>query len=287
MGKRKHAKDAREEIKQMQTANRQQKSEAKKENKAKQQNNKEIKLPKQQSQLTKLFSPGKKAAVSWDAPFRVYVETLSPIHLGSGKGDVIVDAEVVHDAVGLPYFPAKRFKGLLYESAMEVVEIMGDEPLFEKHDVKALFRHGTKTDTGAQIVISNLRLKNYEAMREEWTYLQNRFPELLQPQDVLEQYTSFRYQTRIDPVTRMAADTSLHNMRVVNKGVIFEGDLSIENGGEAEGRILALALRNLERAGLKRNRGFGKIRCVLTQDKKNVGSLIVGTALKAWKEGQS
>ena len=41
------------------------------------------------------------------------VEALSPVHLGAGKSDVIIDAETAHDEFGMPYFPAKRLKGLL------------------------------------------------------------------------------------------------------------------------------------------------------------------------------
>ena len=128
--------------------------------------------------------------------FSIRVTALSPLHLGSGKGDVTIDAEVVHDAVGLPYFPAKRLKGLLYESALEVVEIMDADPIFSADEVKALFRHGTKTRTGAQLIVSNLHLENYETMRREWSFLEARYPELIQPRDVLEQYTSLRYQTK-------------------------------------------------------------------------------------------
>lgn len=217
--------------------------------------------------------------------FEVRVEVISPVHFGSGKGDVTIDAEVAHDVLGLPYFPAKRFKGLLYESALEVVEIMGDNPLISADEVRVLFRHGQKsmnTDS-VQMVMSNLRLEDYETLQEEWGYLQKAYPELLQPQDVLEQYTSLRYQTKIDPKTGIAADTSLHNMRVVDKGVVFIGRMELKNGGEKERRILSLAVRNLERAGLKRNRGFGKIRCTLMQDGKNVGGAAIEAALREWK----
>ena len=216
--------------------------------------------------------------------FSVRVEALSPLHLGSGKADVTIDAEIVHDAIGLPYFPAKRFKGLLYESAMEVVEIMNVRPLFTADDVRKLFRHGAEDENGTQLVVSNLRLEEYDTMREDWGYLQSRYPNLIQPQDVLEQYTSLRYQTKIDPKTRMAANTSLHNMRVADKGLVFVGKLKVQHASEKALRILALALRNLEHAGLKRNRGFGKIRCTLERNGEAVGSEIIEKALKEWKE---
>ena len=31
------------------------------------------------------------------------VEALSPVHLGAGKSDVIIDAETAHDEFGMPY----------------------------------------------------------------------------------------------------------------------------------------------------------------------------------------
>lgn len=215
--------------------------------------------------------------------FSVRVTALSPIHLGSGKGDVTVDAEVAHDAYGLPYFPAKRFKGLLFESALEVVEIMGGQPLFSVEDVRALFRHVETKESEGQLILSSLRLENYDAVREGWAYLEAQYPELFRPLDVLGQYTSLRYQTKINRKTRAAKDTSLHNMRVVDKGVVFVGALTLENANENALPILALALRNLEHAGLKRNRGFGRIRCELLRDGQDVGKAVLTEALDQWK----
>ena len=57
------------------------------------------------------------------AEIDVTIKVETPLHLGSGQADVNLDAEIVHDAWGLPYFPAKRFKGLLFESAVEVFEM--------------------------------------------------------------------------------------------------------------------------------------------------------------------
>ncbi len=215
--------------------------------------------------------------------FSVRVTALSPIHLGSGKGDVTVDAEVAHDAYGLPYFPAKRFKGLLFESALEVVEIMDNQPLFSIGDVRALFRHIETKESEGHLILSSLRLENYDTIREEWAYLEEQYPELFLPSDILEQYTSLRYQTKINRKTRAAKDTSLHNMRVVDKGVVFVGELVLENADENALPILVLALRNLEHAGLKRNRGFGRIRCELLRDGQDAGEAILTETLNQWK----
>lgn len=208
--------------------------------------------------------------IDFAAPITIRVQSLSPLHLGSGQADINVDAEVIHDDTGLPYFPAKRFKGLLYESALEVAEMseLAGLNLLNKNEIDALFQHGCLGDT--QLIVSNLYLEDYEQMHEDWNYLQEEFPALFQVTDVLEQYTSLRYQTKLDRETGTAADTSLHNMRVVDEGLSFEGQCCVQNGNRRALEILALALRNLSQSGLKRTRGFGRIACTMEQDGKDI-----------------
>jgi len=191
----------------------------------------------------------------------IEITTLSPLHLGSGHADVMVDAEVVHDEFGMPYFPAKRFKGILFESALEVAEMaeLSQSNFLKRSDVELLFQHGTTSDV--QLIVSDLFLPEIEKMREDWKYLQKRFGSFIQPLDVLKQYTDLRYQTRLE--NGIAFDGSLHNMRTVDKGLSFYGTIEIENGTEKEEQIIALALENLSSGGLKRNRGFGKIQARL------------------------
>lgn len=208
--------------------------------------------------------------IDFTAPITIRVQSLSPLHLGSGQADVNVDAEVIHDDTGLPYFPAKRFKGLLYESALEVAEMseLAGLNLLDKKEIDVLFQHGCLGET--QLIVSNLYLEDYEQMHEDWKHLQEAFPALFQATDVLEQYTSLRYQTKIDRETGTAADTSLHNMRVVDEGLCFEGQCCVQNGNRRALEILALALRNLSQSGLKRTRGFGRIACTMEQDGKDI-----------------
>ena len=84
------------------------------------------------------------------AEFNVTIAILSPIHLGSGGGDVNIDAQIIHDAFGLPYFPAKTFKGLLYESAVEVREMFELAKIknIRLPDLDKLF-HKKSSDNGA------------------------------------------------------------------------------------------------------------------------------------------
>jgi CRISPR/Cas system CSM-associated protein Csm3 (group 7 of RAMP superfamily) len=193
---------------------------------------------------------------------KITVET--PLHLGSGQADVNIDAEIVHDAFGLPYFPAKRFKGLLYESAVEVFEMfklagMSTENLAALENVF----HRNSDDGGkvseVQIIVPNFYLKNYEKLCEDWKYLQSKYKEIFRPADVLKNFTSIRYQTKIE--NGIAANKSLHNLNVLDAGTEFFGTIEILNSNDKVLNLMALAMKNLKSAGTKRNRGFGRISC--------------------------
>ena len=188
--------------------------------------------------------------------------------------------------VGLPYFPGKRLKGLIYESALEVLEMseLARLNLFTEEEMEELFQHNVQSDT--QMTIPNLQLASEEAarqMEEDWLYLQQHYPDLVSAQDVLSLYTSLRYQTMIDRETGTAAETSLRNIRVVDEGLAFCGTVRLKGGTRKKLTILALALRNLSQAGMKRNRGFGRISCAMLQQGKDIRSVLVNEALKGGK----
>lgn len=197
---------------------------------------------------------------------QVEVKLLSPLQLGSGKADVILDSEAVHDRYGLPYFPGKRFKGLLYESAIEMAEISNGS-WFTKEEVDALFGHGSTDEVVMRI--DNLTLNNYEKMQTQWKYLQERFPGLFDKDALWESYTSVRYQTAIDK-NGIADEGSLHNLRVVDvdAGLKFTGSICLLQDVPKGQEILEKALMNLRYAGAKRNRGCGHICCRLVDVSK-------------------
>ena len=94
--------------------------------------------------------------------------------------------------------------------------------------------------------------------------MQKKYPETFTPSDVLSTFTSIRYQTKLED--GVAAEGSLHNMRVLDAGIKFCGKIILTGGDETDLNLLALAIRNLSAAGTKRNRGFGKIRCTSELD---------------------
>lgn len=216
------------------------------------------------------------AEIKPNAPISIYVKTFSPLHLGSGGADIHVDTDVVQDDVGLPYFPAKRLKGLLYESGLEVSEMAGG-CLIAKEKLDTLFQRGR--GGVQQLVISNLYLENYDVLHADLLYLQKNFPSVFRPAYVLDQYASVRYQTAINPETGVAQENSLRNMRVLDAGLTFVGEIRILGGDKDCLRTLALAVRNLSQCGGKRTRGFGQIACTLTQNGKDVLVPLVEEAL--------
>ena len=205
------------------------------------------------------------------AEFEVKIKTLSPLHLGSGGANVNIDADICRDAFGLPYFPAKRFKGLLFESAVEVFEML-ELAGFETDNLPnldRLFRKKYFADTSdePQLIVSNFYIKPenlYQKLCAEWNYLQKTFPALFRPEDVLETFTSIRYQTKL--VNGVADDSTLRNLRVLNSGTDFFGTIILHGADEKILTLLALTVKNLNSAGGKRNRGFGKINCSITFD---------------------
>lgn len=197
--------------------------------------------------------------------FKIKITTKSPLQLGYGRAGIVIDSDVVHDKYGMPYFPAKRFKGLLYESALEIAEIF-DEKIFTKKDIDKLFGQGE--DGISRIYINNFYLKNYEKMYSDWQYLNNKYKGFFTVQSILDLYTDIRYQTTIDKKTGTTVDGSLHNMRIIDAGTEFYGEIILIEDCELNQKILALALKNLRFAGAKRNHGCGRINCLLINEKE-------------------
>lgn len=189
----------------------------------------------------------------------VEIELLSPTQLGSGQADVITDSDSVHDKYGMPYFPGKRLKGLLYESALEMAEI--NKVWFTEDNVKKLF--GRNGQESSAVRVDNFMLPDYEKLCLGWEYLQKNYPEIFSVKRIWDSYTELRYQTSIDDETGTTEDGSLRNMRVVDAGLKFTGRIYLYDGSELNKSILEKALVNLRYAGAKRNRGFGRIKCTI------------------------
>ena len=191
--------------------------------------------------------------------YTLTIKLLSPTMLMSGQGDVNMDSTIVHDRYGIPFIPAKRVRGVLYESALEVAEMMHAAGLntFTIDDVKVLFNRLEGAEDNPRLSISNLTIVDYDVVATELAALEAQYPAVFTKDRVLEEYTS------IDQVTGTALEGTLHNSRVLNRGLAFSGQIGVEDMTEAERLILACAVRNLTGIGGKRNRGFGQAECTI------------------------
>jgi CRISPR/Cas system CSM-associated protein Csm3 (group 7 of RAMP superfamily) len=132
---------------------------------------------------------------------------------------------------------------------------------FTTDDVKVLFNRLEGITDEPRLSISNLTISDYDVVSRELAQLEEQYPTVFTKDRVLEEYTSMRYYTSIDQTTGTAMEGTLHNSRVLNKGLTFKGHIGVENMTDTDRYILSCAVRNMMAIGGKRNRGFGQVVC--------------------------
>lgn len=206
--------------------------------------------------------------------YQIKIELKSDALIGSGEGfGTIINSDVVFDDLGLPMIPAKRLKGCLRDAANEVchmlqqakIEIFKDSSLSqsEKNEyekVANIFgRPGQKEST--PIYFSNCTIEEYENKRNALCYFKEKYPTLLTADKILSTFAYLRRQTAIGEESGAAQEHSLRTIRVLKKGLVFYGEISLEQEDQGDVNLLALACFNLRRLGGKRQRGFGEVEC--------------------------
>lgn len=211
-----------------------------------------------------------------NAEFKVTITLLSPLQLSGGQADVNVDVDMLVDSMGIPYIPAKRFRGVLYESALEMIEMVESAEDGQGYEVlnrrvlDELFNRGVE-ESNVVLEIEDLHIKGYDSLKEELELLHKTFPSVVTKKSIRNAYTSLRYETAIDETTGVVKDGSLRTIRVMDReDQVFEGDIIIHNGNKNHARLLAVALQNTRNIGYKRNRGFGRIQCTMDKQKELV-----------------
>lgn len=191
------------------------------------------------------------------------MELLSDALIGSGEGwGAIIDTDIVFDDIGLPYVPAKRMKGCLRESAVEVAEMFEYSKLgyATTDDINVLFGKAGQSRPSS-LSFSNCNISDYNSNKKWLEWISTKNPEFLSKELILSTFTSLRQQTTIDQ-NGIAKNNSLRTSRVLKRGLTFFGN--IESHDEINDRLLSflvLATINLRHIGTSRNRGFGLIRC--------------------------
>lgn len=209
------------------------------------------------------------------ATYKLKIELLSDLCVSDGGiYNSALDIDICQDAYGFPYIPAKRIKGCLRESALELAD------WGENIDIRKLFGDKGKRENAGILRISDAVLSDSIENRAE---IDASNSVIYHKQNILNQYSYVRTQTSIDNETGVAKPTSLRTMRVAKKGLVFEAKLRVAdadetaNGhGDAEAQandtmmskewksVLDLICANLTHMGNSRTRGLGEVRVTLS-----------------------
>ena len=139
--------------------------------------------------------------------------------LCSGSGDTYnssIDTDIVYDDFGLPYIPAKRIKGCIRESLLELIEF----GVFDQRMMIDLFGNADKESSFS---LSDARLEHYSDYVHDLKIKgENR-------QFVLDLFTYSRTQTAIDHETGTAKEDYLRTKRVLKRGLTFKALLSFNS----------------------------------------------------------
>lgn len=178
-----------------------------------------------------------------------------------GRGDGIaglVDREIEHDANGFPFLRGRTLKGLLAESAGNVVyaleKLQGKSGWEDAR--KSLFgKPGRGIEEQGILHVGDAVLP--QGLRA--ALLDENLPpdEKLSAEEVLYSLTGIRRQTSMNPDGGPEYAT-LRSMRVLLPGVVLEAALTFDRDPSAtEEQLLAAAVLDFRRAGTGRNRGRG------------------------------
>jgi hypothetical protein len=192
----------------------------------------------------------------------IQVELLSDAAFSRGEGTAgVVDVEVEHDELGLPFLGGKTLRGLLHDSWLSMRHCFPElsESAQRVFGIEADFEECSILRIGDAVVDSETR-KWIEAAE----FRQNH---RLSAMNVLEALTDIRRQTSEDRSTGAPAETTLRSIRVVIRDLKLQSSLYwLNRPTDADLRCLSLALLATRHAGLGRNRGRGHIRLTLEGD---------------------
>ena len=185
-------------------------------------------------------------------PTHIRITLKSAATFGRGDGvPGLVDREIEHDAKGFPFLRGKTLKGLLAESAENVLYSLGK---FAKEKAewasakKQLFGEGGRgLEERGSLHIGDAQLP--EDLREaakDWS-----------KEDVLYSLTGIRRQTAIN-ADGGPDHATLRSMRVLLPDVTLEAPIHFEGTvTDYQLQLLTATVLDLRRAGTGRNRGRG------------------------------
>lgn len=208
------------------------------------------------------------------------LELLSDTAPGRGDGVAgLVDAEVQHDAHGLPFISGKTLKGLLMAQSAEIVAAL---PAW-KESARCLWGTPGSRNQHGNLHVGNALLPQAfrQIVSEEFAGL-NPVQAGLRRQEYLDSLTTLRRQTAMDE-TGAPQKESLRTIRVILRETIFESRLEfLQEPEEKQLALLAACVASFRRLGSHVHRGLGKVKADLFED-ANRNASVLQTLLKTFE----
>jgi hypothetical protein len=202
------------------------------------------------------------------SPLQLHFRLLSDATFGRGEGvPGEVDAEVQHDALGLPSFGARALKGVLVQECADVLYALNQiEGGHWWNAAAALFgRPGSTGEVAGALIVGDAQLP--PALRQAVAYAVERG---MPRSQVLASLTTVRKQTANNVETGAPMDQTLRAMRVVLRGTEFIAPVHFRSEiGDDALALLAACVAGLRRLGMGRNRGRGEVEAWLTDQHNN------------------
>lgn len=193
--------------------------------------------------------------------YSLQITLLSDTTFGSGDGVAgLIDAEIEHDEFGLPFLRGRALKGLIAEEcantlfSLEKINLKIYEE-FKEIANKLFGTSGSGVENDAEMNISNARLPQNLHQAVEYAIYKQEFT----ADEVLKSLTTTRRQTAM---TEKGApkEGSLRSMRAILRETILTAEVDFNYSADEKMLVLlAVSAISLQRAGLGRNRGHGKI----------------------------
>lgn len=195
---------------------------------------------------------------------KLKITLLSATTFGRGDGVAgLVDREIEHDPNGFPFLRGRTLKGLLAESAENIVYALDDKEEWRNAKDALFGKPGRGVDEKGLIIVGDAQLPSslqQAVLKEGWS-----------KEDVLYSLTGIRRQTSMNE-HGAPTHASLRAMRVLLPNVVLESTLYFD--GELldiHKELLVAAALDLRRAGTGRNRGRGWIKVELDDNETTKG----------------
>ncbi len=209
--------------------------------------------------------------------FELQLTLLSDATFGRGDGVAgLVDVEVQHDDVGLPYLGGRALKGLLGAECADIVFAVGKKATsaqaerWQQAALRLFGQSGARLTGEAIMRVGPARLPRdlHAALARDIEH------KTLTRVEVLDMFTTLRRQTAMDETGAPRQET-LRTLRVILRDTTFKAQLIFKEEPEPDDlALLAATVRALRRVGTGRNRGRGRVRAELLTSS---GETVTGT----------